>query len=101
MTPAAGLGAGGCSSVGRRPRPLPAVEGWRPGTPGACGPAEGEAAMAAVQPRDALEEMVGAQRIIEHDRYPFSPRTRGLKWIRAIIEARERYCPLSGIRSSA
>jgi hypothetical protein len=47
------------------------------------------AAMAAVQPRDALEEMVGAQRIIEHDRYPFSPRTRGLKGIRAIIEARE------------
>ena len=45
--------------------------------------------MAAVQPRDALEGMVSVQRIIEHDSYPFSPRTRGLKEIRAIIEARE------------
>jgi hypothetical protein len=38
--------------------------------------------MAAVQPRDALEGMVSVQRIIEHDRYPFSPRTRGLKEMR-------------------
>jgi hypothetical protein len=33
--------------------------------------------------------MVSAQRIIEHDRYPFSPRTRGLKEIRAIVKALE------------